>query len=223
MNTKRTLPSILLLTAALLLAGCGGEPSVTSTPELPTSAATLLATDVATTEPNALPTTEATQFSVFPTLDVPVYPTIVETPFPTPDPAAAPVPTEEVLPAPSGFDRIVLIRTGGPQFEDGTTADEVIALNRQDNAITRGAGTGTLSPAAIATIGGLVDASNFFTVEATFLGAVPAEPPLPFLYSITVTIADYERTINAQEGFMSPEIQALVGAVLVEGQRVPKP
>jgi len=220
MNTKRTFPIILLLTIALLFSGCAGEPS--PTPEPPTEQAATVTAGAATAEPVSSPTVEPTQNSIFPTLDIPVYPTVVEMIFPTPDPAASPVPTEEILPPPSGFDRIILIRTGGTQFEDGTTADEIIILNRLDSTISRGEAQAALSDAVVTRVGGLVDALNFFTVEATFLGAVPAEPPLPFLYSITVTVAEYERTINAQEGFMSPEIQALIGAVLGESQRVPK-
>jgi hypothetical protein len=225
MNTKHTLTHILILTFALILVGCGGEPS--PTPETPTSEAVMATTapsDLAATAASvdALPTAEPTIFSPFPTLAVPISPTLEEIVFPTPDPAIPPVPTEELAIAPSGFDRIILYRTGGPEREDGSTADEIITLNRADSTITRGDAQGTLSQAAITRIGELVDTTQFFTVNGIFLGAVPAEPPLPFLYNITVISGEFERSISAQEGFMTPEIQSLVGAVLSEGQRVPK-
>lgn len=226
MNTKHTLPQLLILAIALILVGCGGEPSPTPEPptgEAPTVEAPTLEVDNTALTPEIAPTVEATGFNPFPTLEIPLYPTVAETPFPTPDPALPPVPTEEVLPPPTTFDRVVLIRTGGPVREDGTTADEVIIINRIDGSISRGETQTAITPSVIQRVTDLINNAQFFTVDGAFLGAVPAEPPLPFMYNITVISGDYERSINAQEGYMSPELQLLVATVLSEGQRVPNP
>lgn len=229
MNTKHLPQRILILVVALILAGCGGEPVPTTVPPTledatQTAAPVITADQTATLPlPDTQPTLEPTVDSPFPTLAVAVYPTVVETPFPTPDPAIPPAPTEEVAPPPGGFDRIVLIRTGGPTRDDGTTADEVITINRADASVQRGEARGTLSDSAAASIAELVDAAAFFTVDGVFLGAVPAEPPLPFLYNITVFSGEFERSISAQEGFMPTEIQSLIGAVLSEGLKVSAP
>lgn len=226
MNTKLTFTTALIIVFALVLAGCGGEPSPTPQPptaEVSPTSESLETAEFPTSLPLDEPTPEPTVNSPFPTLEIPVYPTIVETPFPTPDLAIPPQPTEELSAPTTGFDKIILIRTGGPTLEDGTTADELIILDRADMSITRGDTRGTLSESAAQRIGDLVDAAEFFTVDGVFLGAVPAEPPLPFLYSITVNSGGLERTINAQEGYMTPPIQSLVGAVFTEGQRVPRP
>lgn len=222
MNTKRTIPLILTVLAALVLTACAGEPTPTATPEPPTAEAATPAGETPTETPLDMPTAEPTVNSPFPTLEIVVYPTIVETPFPTNDPSISALPTEEIVPPPPGFDRIILIRRGGPTLDDGTTADLIITLER-DGRISRGEAQGRVNGETIELITELIDRSQFFTVDANFLGPVPAEPPLPFLYDIVVTSGVYERRISAQEGFMSVPIQQLIGTVLDEGQRVGAP
>lgn len=209
------------MAALLALAACAGDPSPAPSPE--PSSALPPQTESTPSDQVSPQTAEPTVFSPFPTLDIPINPTLEDPGFPTPDPNAPPVPTEEVQPPPSGFDQLVLIRTGGPTLDDGSTPTLSITI-RRDGSIeasgARGIARGALSQPAITQLAEMVTRANIFTLNATFLGPVPAEPPLPFIYNLTVTSGSYERSISAQEGYMPTPIQTLIGTILSEGLRL---
>ena len=220
MKTNR-LPLILICICTLLLAACGGgdvPPTATPTAEAVPN----------TPDPN----TEPTLLSPFGTL--PPAPT--EAPDTGPKPETTGV-DEQPQPGgvgtlvavgtvdpelPSGFDRIVLVRTGGPTDENGQTSTETIILER-NGAISRNGVSGTASAAVVADISAMIDAINVFAIQANFTGTVPREGPAPYIYQMQVEVGGSERLLTAQDGLMPDPLEAIVAAVLAEGLKIAAP
>ena len=206
---------------AALLAACGnGETPPTATPTL----------GAATNTPD--PSAEPTLVSPFGTLP----------PAPTAAPDRGPMPEitgvdEQPKPGgvgtlvaigtvnpelPAGFDRIVLIRTGGPADENGQTSSETIVLERS-GAISRNGVNGNASAQAVAEIGAMIDAINVFAIQANFTGTVPLEGPMPYIYQMQVEIGGSERLLTAQDGLMPEALERIVAAVMSEGLKIETP
>jgi hypothetical protein len=211
---------ILICLCAALLAACGGETPPTSTPTL----------EAATNTPD--PSAEPTLVSPFGTL--PPAPT--EAPDQGPKPEITGVDLQPqpggvgtlvavgtVNPElPSGFDRIILIRTGGPETEDGQASSETIVLERS-GAISRNGVSGNASARAVAEIGAMIDAINIFAIQANFTGTVPLEGPAPYIYQMQVDIGGSERLLTAQDGLMPEALENIVAAVMSEGLKIETP
>ncbi len=220
---KHTLPRLFVLSCVVwVLAACAGEPAPTptATPDAPTQPSPADTTPEATLP---LPTEDPVALLI-PTVDlqITIYPTFIPEVFPTNDPSII-LPTEEVVPPPSGFDQIVVVRTGGSAFTDGQTPPVETITIRRDGTVMRGTSTGTTAQQTLDELASLIDSFQFFTVDAIFLGPIPLDAPTPFFYGVTVTSGDVDRTINAQDGFMPPELRRLVGMVMNEGLRLPQP
>jgi hypothetical protein len=196
----------LSLFAALLLAACQGAPAASPTPaalptaaSLPTSAAQAQATatvpptatalpQASTPEPRAYDTQEAAANS-----DMPLPGTLVKSA------------TEDVS-ANVMFDSLALIRTGGIAgkmltiqiFSDGTldrdgqkiklTADQMKQVNDQLNKL------------------------NFFGLQGVF--TAPGTQPDVFHYNISVERGGDARAIDAEDGFIPKDLQALIDLIL---------
>lgn len=214
-------PLILIFLCAALLAACGGgeaPPTAAPTSEVPSN----------TPDPSAEPTV----VSPFGTL--PPAPTALPDRGPLPEmtgvdeqPQPGGVGTLVAIGTvdpelPSGFDRIALIRTGGPVDENGQAGRETIILER-DGTISRNGITGMASAQTVAEIGAMIDAINIFAIQANFVGAVPLEGPSPYLYQMQVEIGPSERLLTAQDGVMPEALEAIVAAVMSEGLKIETP
>jgi hypothetical protein len=222
---KTTLfPRILVCVCALILAACGGGGGDQTS--VPTDA--LPVTPDATPDPSA----EATGFYPFPTIALP----------PTAGPDLGPPPEmtgvdEGEQPGglgtlvavgtvdpdiPAGFDRIVLVRTGGPIIDGGQTLDETIIIER-DGTMTRNGASGRASASAVSEIGAMIDAINIFAVQVNYVGPIPSEGERPYEYQLLVVKGFAERMITAQDGLMPEAINSLIAAVLSEGSAIERP
>lgn len=220
MRSKRLTLILLCLCAALLAACSGGEAPPTETPTL----------DVPTNTPD--PSAEPTVVSPFGTLP----------PAPTANPNTAPQPEvtgvdEQPQPGgvgtlvavgtvdpelPTGFDKIVLVRTGGPIDENGQSIRETIILERS-GAISRNGVSGNVSAQTVAQIGAMIDAINIFAIQANFTGNVPLEGQTPYIYQMQVEIGGSTRLLTAQDGLMPEALESIVGAVISEGLKIETP
>lgn len=213
-----------LLLGLMLLAACTGSG------EAPTSTPTVEVLASATTTPD--PSAEPTVISPFGTLppartDAPVI-------GPSPemtgvDDGSQPggrgtlVAVGTINPdLPTGFDRIVLVRTGGPLNDQGQTLDETIIIER-NGAMTRNGAAGTVSSGVVEQIGSTIDSINFFATQSNFVGPIPLEGPQPYMYQILVVKGFNERLITAQDGMMPSEIEGLIAAILTEGFKIDRP
>lgn len=118
----------------------------------------------------------------------------------------------------SGFENIILIRTGGPLATEEDPQRLVIRISNT-GSISQGDVNGQISQQAIDTIGLLIEEMNFFGAQGTFLSIV-GEDPTVFTYQISVERDGQRRTINAHEGHMPPELQRIVARIIEEGQRL---
>lgn len=123
---------------------------------------------------------------------------------------------------PAGFDRIVLIRTGGPADENGQTVRETIILERS-GAISRNGVNGTVPSQTVAQIGAMIDAINIFAIQANFTGTVPREGPAPYIYQMQVEVGPSQRLLTAQDGLMPEALETIVAAVMSEGLKIQNP
>lgn len=204
---------ICLILTVLLLSACTGEaPPPTETLVAPTTEPS--PTDITEVVDS---TAEPTINSPFPTLEVRVYPTDPPRILDTPDPNA---PTSE----PTGesqrtlvFETLTLTRTGGPTLPDGSSVTERIVLTR-NGGIQRNEGPAAqLTQDRVNALTELIRAANLFDVDGVFLGAVPAEGPMPYLYQLRIESEGYERLLTLQDGNIPREIQSLIGELLSLG------
>ncbi len=191
---------ILMLLSSLFLAACGGGgDDATPVP------------DAATTAPQ--PNIEVSPEVSDATQQVLTEVTEVPTAFlPAPGVLAAAPVTEEPTPEDgspiqptSGFDTVVLAQTGGPN-----NITLVIEVYSDGRVVTNGSES-TASADKIAALGQVIDEINFFNVQGTFLGA-PGREDI-YRYQIAVTRGDLARSIQAQEGFLPPEIVNLIAVI----------
>lgn len=221
MKTNR-LSLILICVCAFLLAACGGGD------ELPPTETPTLEAPANTPDPSA----EPTLVSPFGTL--PPAPTAAPDTAPQPEmtgvddqPHPGGVGTLVAIGTvnpdlPSGFDRIILIRTGGPADENGQTGRETIVLER-NGAITRNGVGGTVAAQTLGQISAMIDAINIFAIQANFTGVVPREGPTPYIYQMQVEIGGSERLLTAQDGMMPEPLEEIVAAVMSEGLKIETP
>lgn len=123
---------------------------------------------------------------------------------------------------PTGFDKIILVRTGGPADENGQSIQEVIILERS-GAISRNGINGVASARATAEISTMIDAINIFAIQANFTGSVPLEGPTAYIYQMQVEIGPSERLLTAQDGFIPEPLEAIIAAVMAEGLKIETP
>lgn len=212
---------ILMCFCAALLAACGGgdtTPTATPTQEAATN----------TPDPSAEPTV-VSQFGTLPPAptagpDLGPKPEITGVDVqPQPGGVGTLVAVGTVNPElPSGFNSIILVRTGGPTDENGQTGSETIILDRS-GAISRNGVSGTASAQVVAEISAMIDAINIFAIQSNFTGTVPREGPVPYIYQMQVDIGGSRRLITAQEGLMPEALEAIVAAVFSEGLKIETP
>jgi hypothetical protein len=220
MKTNRLLLILICLCAVLLTACGGGEigPTATPTAEAPAntpdpSAETAVVSPFGTLPPSpSAPPDQGPQ---------PEITGVDEQP--RPGGAGTLVAVGTVDPElPSGFDRIILVRMGGPADENGQPGRETIILERS-GAISRNGVSGSIPTRTVAEIGAMIDAINIFAIQANFTGSVPLEGPAPYIYQMQVEVGFSERLLTAQEGLMPEALEAIVAAVMSEGLKIENP
>lgn len=201
----------LILIVALFLAACGGNAAPTAVlPTIDTSSSgtavpgtpigQVSTPDFAATQA-ALPTSQPEQRA---------YETgVAELPIPgtmiaatTPDPDAGLI-----------FDSIQFVRTGG--IAGKTLTIEI----KSDGTVTRDGVASTIAPDQVTLIDTAIDQLNFFGIQGVF--QAPGTSADTYHYSVTVNRAGSSRTINAEDGFVPPELQqflALLGSVAAPAQ-----
>ncbi len=216
--------ALMLAAGVLLVAACTGSgESPTATPGV-----VVLPTSSNTPDPSAEPTV-ISPFGTLPPArtDAPIIGPSPE--FTGVDDGAQPggrgtlVAVGTVDPSlPAGFDKIIVIRTGGPTDDQGRTLDETVVIERS-GAMTRNGAPGTASPSSVERIGTMIDAVNIFAVQANFIGPVPQQGPVPYMYQLLVVKGFSERLITAQDGLIPAEIESIITAVLSEGFQIDRP
>lgn len=109
----------------------------------------------------------------------------------------------------SGFDYIYFEQIGGPN--DITLRFEVYDDGRI-NFFEEEIPDLTASQAELDRVAQLIDEIGFFEIQATFVGAAPGSENT-YRYRMAVVNGSTQRAIQAQDGFMPPEIIELFGAV----------
>jgi len=196
----------LILIAALFLAACGsgGTPVPTAESTSPTVQATLALVgetpDSAATQ-TAQPTVEQQQRS-----------------FATDEP---PLPIPGTLDASSNpdaeaglvFDDIQFERTGG-------IAGETLTIEvKSDGTFTRDGVPGTISPDQVTMIDNMIDQLNFFGLQGIF--EAPGTSADVYRYRVRVSRAGSARTIQAQDGFIPPELIQFISLLSSLGAPAP--
>ncbi|MBK9121971.1 MAG: hypothetical protein IPM16_02470 [Chloroflexi bacterium] len=213
---------LLAWVTLVVLAACdGGAPAATDNPT-PTAEAQDVTPDPSAEPlvPNDFPTSVRP-----PTLDPASIPTLE-----VPDPGGARPGGVGTLVAEgtvdperaTQFSRVILVRTGGPTDEAGQTLDETIIID-SNGTVTRNGATGQLDLRSISALNDVLNSVNLFAVQANFLGPIINEGPVPYTYQLMVDYNGVELLLNAQDGYMPREIQAIMAAVLQEGFKVPRP
>jgi hypothetical protein len=237
---RYALLAVLLLSA--LLSGCGGAPPeapteirLESAPTTDGAAATdapPAATDpsggvAATPDPNNSNVASGEGLATNPpsiagvdssVVIVTVRPTLVdEVPFEGVGTLSAPATEDPDLNIP--FEWISMRRLGGEPNPDGTQAQTEITIYADGRAVGDGV-EGRTPQATIDLLNLYVRELNFFNVQNTFIGPLGADDITTYLYAITVRRNGAERQINAMEGFTPPELDRLIGTLVLEGQRI---
>lgn len=152
---------------------------------------------------------------------------ITELPIPTPratTPGELPIPQPGTLVAsqtqdpdvPRNFDRLTLVRSGGPLINNGQPEPPLIIEISRDGSVARGERRGRVQLDTIDTLNALINEMNFYGAQGTFLGTFTAEDEV-YLYQITVSTAVMERTINAHEPLLPPELRRLIARIQLAG------
>ncbi len=183
------------------VAACGGAPAEDAVPTVDNS---LSADATAETQADdtAAPTTDPAVVVVTPrgtdAFTVPLPGTL--DPIVTEDPNIALV-----------FDRIYLVRTGGPQ-NSGALEVEIF----QDGRVIRNGETQLISPDEVLALDTMLDEIDFFGIHGAYLGP-PTGQDEPYRYELRVERAEDRRLIVFQEGYIPDEIEALLAAIITAG------
>ncbi len=110
--------------------------------------------------------------------------------------------TPNYTPAPLDFDTVVFARYGG------ITGERVIVRLYSDGRLTIDDVEYQVSPDEVEAIRAVLDQLQFYDVRGTFTG--PAAQPDAYQYSIGVSGSRGAKTITLQEGYIPPEMQAVV-------------
>ena len=175
---------LLIILSALILAGCNNNAAPTQ----------------AVQNTSGTPAADATTAAPLPTNEPREYGT-EEVVLPMPGTLVAPVTEEPGAGQP--FSRIILNRMGGLQ---GTPLDVMLSA---DGTLIRDGATSTASPEVINQINQMLDQMGFFGMQGVFQGI--GTSPEVFTYNITVEKASgAARTVTAQDGYIPPELAALL-------------
>lgn len=112
------------------------------------------------------------------------------------------------------FDTITLVRT--PTGEDPQEEPFTLVINRDGN-YTRDGVDGVISQATVTEIDNMLDALNFFGLQATFMG--PSTEMATYVYRLTVVRGEEQRTITSMDGYMPQPYQSLVATIFEVGLR----
>lgn len=214
-------PLILMCLCAIVLAACGGgetPPTATPTTGAPTNTPDPAAEQTLVSPFGTLPPAASAAPELGPQPEI----TGVDEQ-PQPGGVGTLVAVGTVDPElPTGFDRIILIRTGGPVDENSQTGRETIILERS-GAISRNGINGTVPAQTVAGIGAMIDAINIFAIQANFTGSVPLDGPAPYIYQMQVEVGSSQRLLTAQDGLMPEALETIVAAVMSEGLKIANP
>ena len=185
----------LLLISLFVLAACGSGEVANETPEQNPDSQTV---------DDPTPDEESTEEAIV----------LVTLPASTPE-GALPIPEPGTLVASETedpnmglvFDRIELVRYGGP---DGSERIEIVV--NQDGSYSRNEATGTITQDHVTEIDDLIDAMNFFGMQGAMLG--PSSETDNYRWSMLVIRSDDERLVQAEDGFYPPEFQQLLAAIM---------
>lgn len=179
---------LFVLLSALILAGCDNNTA------LPTQAVQ---------NANPTPVGEATAGQPLSTNEPREYGT-EEIVLPIPGTIIAPVTEEPGAGQP--FAIVILNRTGG---FDGKPLDVTLS---SDGTVTRDGVTSSVSPDVVSQINTMLSDLSFFGLQGVFQGVGTA--PDVYTYNITVELSSgTSRTITAQDGYIPPELAALLQAL----------
>jgi len=187
---RRALILCSVLIGLLFLSACGGRAPA------PTATLSGANVQITSTPIGATPDLPATQ-TAEPTLEQ------LERSFGTDEPTL-PVPGTVIVPTtpdPNAglvFDSIQYERTGG-------IAGKPLSIEvKSDGTVTRNGVTSTITSDQVAHIDQLIDQLNFFSLQGVFTS--PGSKPDVYHYSVTVNRGGDSRTINAEDGFLPPEL-----------------
>lgn len=190
----------LILLLILTLAACGGNNADT-----PTQAALPDAPTDTTSDPAAEATAPA--FVIVTRAVVDEDPEILAT-LPGPEEVSVASATEDPE-VDLIFDEIELFVFGG---EPGTERIELIV--RQDGSFVRNGVTGRISEARVLEIDRLIDALNFFGLNANFISLAETRNRK---YQLRIDRGTRSRTIQSEDGFMPVEYRMLLAEILNVG------
>lgn len=184
---------VLFIVLVFILAACGGnapaptaDTSTVATPETATSAPEQAATPL---DQSALATAMSLPERIYetgqPTMPPPGQLINAAS---TPDPQAGLI-----------FDSIQYQQIG-----DGVTTDVELLSN---GTVTRNGAASTITADQVVLIDNLLDQINFFGIQGVF--AAPGAGEDVFRYKVTVNRAGASMTIDAQDGFVPPELREL--------------
>lgn len=230
----------LLMT--LLLSACGGGEATQAPPTLFNSQVS--DTPVATADPNQQPPT--TDPASIPTDDgnanapsgeglatnppsiagldnpvaviVTVRPTLEnEVPFEGVGTIAAPATEDPNINVP--FEWISLRRLGGIPNPDGSQAEINITIYADGRIVQDGA-EGRVPQPTIDLLNLYIREINFFNVQNTFMGPLGDDDITTFIYTVTARRGEEERSLNVMDDFSPAELDRIIGAIFLEGQRI---
>ncbi|MFQ3648576.1 MAG: hypothetical protein SNJ54_16580 [Anaerolineae bacterium] len=194
----------LILLLILTLAACGGNnadtPPQAALPDAPSDPAT---------DASGGPAAEATApaFVIVTRAPVDEDPEILAT-LPGPDELSVASATEDPD-VDLVFDQIELFVYGG---EPGTERIELIV--RQDGSFVRNGVVGRISQARVMEIDRLIDALNFFGLNANFISLAETRNRK---YQLRIDRGTRSRTIQSEDGFMPVEYRMLLAEILNVG------
>ena len=178
----------LIVTCVALLAGCGDKaPAATSVP---------------TAQQNSAPTAEATPVVSGPTQGPREYSTEEVT---LPQAGTIVPPATEDPTAGKLFDSIELIRSGG------IAGKELSIVLQANGSLMRDGVASTIPVDQVKQISDMLDKIGFFGLQGVF--QAPGTSADKYSYSLTAERNGSSRTINAQEGYIPPELAAVLQAL----------
>ncbi|MFN8527649.1 MAG: protealysin inhibitor emfourin [Anaerolineae bacterium] len=187
---------LLVVSIGLAAAACTGTPS--PTPEPPTASPVPAATAEVTQElPFSELATNAADNAILITPQIPGTLSVI-------DHSSTPNYTPEAL----QFDLVQLVRSGGIA---GQTLQ--IRLSRTGALEVDGTVVTTVDAATVEQIRVLLDNIHFYDMTGAFTG--PNAQPDAYRYSIAVLGPRGAYSVEAQDGYIPPELQSILDAILV--------